>query len=389
MFKYILGPEHPSMKDKLEQMNQILTDLFQQIDQETVVYVMGDHGMDPKGDHGGDSENELNAGLFIYSKKPLYDQNESWNQVLEALKQMDFGTDEPLVMLENHRTFPQIDIVPTMALLSGLPIPFGNLGTLIPELFHIRQGSLSPLENLIQVARINAHQIHTYITNYSRLRAWAADSLSLLETEFQLAERSFKQPGNPIDKFTHYIRYTRSALISARKIWARFDVNLILMGCFTLLLTLVCLFVYTLYKMESVSLFKLLLSGILGGFIGYFEPIRYLSTSLVHDSAIHYWHECLFLSISLIQLSYIFSNLFSKSKDVLNVTFALNLITSWNGNVGLILIFMYLVGPASDSFTIYEDSITLYLLQTFGIFNLFLSQSIKQIQYRDAIFFKS
>lgn len=34
---------------------------------DTVLFVMGDHGMTRTGDHGGDSADELEAGIFIYS----------------------------------------------------------------------------------------------------------------------------------------------------------------------------------------------------------------------------------------------------------------------------------------------------------------------------------
>lgn len=34
---------------------------------DTVLFVLGDHGMTRTGDHGGDSQDELEAGLFIYS----------------------------------------------------------------------------------------------------------------------------------------------------------------------------------------------------------------------------------------------------------------------------------------------------------------------------------
>ena len=34
---------------------------------DTVLFVFGDHGMTRTGDHGGDSEDELTAGLFVYS----------------------------------------------------------------------------------------------------------------------------------------------------------------------------------------------------------------------------------------------------------------------------------------------------------------------------------
>ena len=38
---------------------------------DTVLFVFGDHGMTRTGDHGGDSEDELTAGLFVYSPAPI------------------------------------------------------------------------------------------------------------------------------------------------------------------------------------------------------------------------------------------------------------------------------------------------------------------------------
>lgn len=40
---------------------------------DTLLLVAGDHGMTETGDHGGDSEKEVNAALFVYSKTPLFD----------------------------------------------------------------------------------------------------------------------------------------------------------------------------------------------------------------------------------------------------------------------------------------------------------------------------
>ena len=42
------------------------------MDNDTVLFVMGDHGMTRSGDHGGDSKDEVMAGLFAYSKKGLF-----------------------------------------------------------------------------------------------------------------------------------------------------------------------------------------------------------------------------------------------------------------------------------------------------------------------------
>ena len=34
---------------------------------DTILFVFGDHGMTRSGDHGGDSNDELDAALFVYS----------------------------------------------------------------------------------------------------------------------------------------------------------------------------------------------------------------------------------------------------------------------------------------------------------------------------------
>lgn len=42
--------------------------VIDKMDNETTLLVIGDHGMTGTGDHGGESEDELNALLFAYSK---------------------------------------------------------------------------------------------------------------------------------------------------------------------------------------------------------------------------------------------------------------------------------------------------------------------------------
>ena len=56
---------------------EIITQLFacrsviDAISDDTVLFVFGDHGMTMSGDHGGDSHDELNAALFVYSPKSI------------------------------------------------------------------------------------------------------------------------------------------------------------------------------------------------------------------------------------------------------------------------------------------------------------------------------
>lgn len=45
--------------------------VIETLDKDTVLFVMGDHGMTRTGDHGGDSADEVDAALFVYSPKPV------------------------------------------------------------------------------------------------------------------------------------------------------------------------------------------------------------------------------------------------------------------------------------------------------------------------------
>ena len=56
------------MTAKLQQMDEFIRRLTATIDEDTLLVVMGDHGMDSKGDHGGESDDEVEAALWMYSK---------------------------------------------------------------------------------------------------------------------------------------------------------------------------------------------------------------------------------------------------------------------------------------------------------------------------------
>ncbi|KAM9206650.1 GPI ethanolamine phosphate transferase 3 isoform 4-T5 [Dugong dugon] len=107
------GPHHPEMAKKLSQMDHVIQGLVERLENDTLLVVAGDHGMTMNGDHGGDSELEVSAALFLYSPTALF----------------------PSVPPEEPEVVPQVSLVPTLALLLGLPIPFGNIGEVMTELF--------------------------------------------------------------------------------------------------------------------------------------------------------------------------------------------------------------------------------------------------------------
>lgn len=46
--------------------------IVERLENDTLLVVIGDHGMTKSGDHGGDSELEISAALFLYSPTALF-----------------------------------------------------------------------------------------------------------------------------------------------------------------------------------------------------------------------------------------------------------------------------------------------------------------------------
>jgi phosphatidylinositol glycan class O len=78
LLSHILGVDHAGhtytanhieIERKLNDTEQIVLDMINKMDSDTVLLVFGDHGMTDDGNHGGGTENELKSVLFAYRKK--------------------------------------------------------------------------------------------------------------------------------------------------------------------------------------------------------------------------------------------------------------------------------------------------------------------------------
>lgn len=105
---HIAGPSSPLVTPKLQEMDQIIEQIHRNIlrwDKEreapSLLVLCGDHGMSDGGSHGGASAAEVLTPLVLMS----------------SLFQEKGGT------AISTREVQQIDTVPTLALLLGLPIP--------------------------------------------------------------------------------------------------------------------------------------------------------------------------------------------------------------------------------------------------------------------------
>ncbi|KAM0793797.1 hypothetical protein ACM66B_001213 [Microbotryomycetes sp. NB124-2] len=287
------GAEHVEATRKLQENNLLLERVVEKLDDDTLFVLIGDHGMTNRGDHGGDSRDEVDAALWIYSKgKPLVD--------LEWITTAPTSSAHPAATLFNSsrdaartdlvdrmfldwperglpteaRSVAQVDLVPTLSLLLGLPIPFGNLGQPIPELFYRRSTlpaapsrpdqvsnkpkrgmfgraiaptpaplveELSPLSTLLHAYLLQSSQLSQYLSTYTSNPTTGSDLaryLPELHFHLELAKSSYRgahAPGHSrqeleqmaLNKFWTFGRKTRSR---ARSVWAKFDSSLIAAG---------------------------------------------------------------------------------------------------------------------------------------------------------------
>ena len=219
-----VGPDHPTMLGKQQQMNDVLKRVVDLLDDDTLLVVLGDHGMDRKGDHGGDGDLEVSSGLWIYSKGPALS---SKNPPMSNLPHKIFpGESSP------HRSVQQIDLVPTLSLLLGLPIPFNNLGTVIPELFwRDRSGS-----DYAKALDINARQVHAYLDTYRN-----SPSGGELDGVWRTLEAFWSRfhGGRPEERLEAAVYYNRLVLETCRSLWARFNPVLMMGGLGVIVLSLI------------------------------------------------------------------------------------------------------------------------------------------------------
>ena len=145
---------HPLLFERLERMDGLLQRVVELLPDDALLLFFGDHGMTNDGNHGGATKAETDAALFAYSPIPIFPpRNVAWGD--EAEKE-GFTTAQAK---NTPRVVSQIDLAPTLSMLLGLPIPFSNIGGIIPEFFYeqIQRGEAGDL------LQANKDQILSYL----------------------------------------------------------------------------------------------------------------------------------------------------------------------------------------------------------------------------------
>ena len=354
------GPEHPAMQEKLHQMDGVIRNITRMIDDTTLLIVMGDHGMDSKGDHGGESDDEVEAALWMYSKTPQFGRLRS--------------TDVPPPTAK-ERQVSQIDLVPTLSLLLGLPIPFNNLGSPIDEAF---AGADGPnWNNLGKVNLLTFQQMEQYQQVYSQMK-----DLDTNQHQFQKRQSimSALQSPDAIDWQAVYFAcrdWQQETVAMYRRLWANFHLVDMVEGI--VLSIFATLFLIRLARGVkgdfSVLVPQFLRSIGLGTAFG--ASIGPILTSVLPEyfTAISGTGFCVAVG-SFVGLTI---TLFKVKRSLRDPLYP-GSFWSW---MCLFFTVAQSAGFAANSFTIHEDTISLLFLTTFGV--LALVSSSRQATQQDRI----
>lgn len=198
------GPAHSVMSRKLQDVNLVVEKVVERLRADDLLVAIGDHGMTARGDHGGDSESERRSAVLFYSK-----QQHLWERLQ--------GTPASIY---------QTDVVPTISLLLGTPIPYNSLGAVVPALFTV--GRDGPRQALHAV-QVNAHQVRRYLLSYSNVTgtpwpspAQAAELDTMLRQADDLAARAATVAARD-QAVEAYLAFLTAARRASEAAWTTFD----------------------------------------------------------------------------------------------------------------------------------------------------------------------
>lgn len=115
------GPESTFMRPKQKEMDEIVKLIYDAMEEDTLFVLLGDHGMNEIGNHGGSSAGETSAALVFIADK-LQELNKTSQSPLRYNDEFTY-----------YERIQQIDLVPTLCSLLRLPIPKNSLGVFIRD----------------------------------------------------------------------------------------------------------------------------------------------------------------------------------------------------------------------------------------------------------------
>lgn len=325
---HVYGPRSSQMREKLIEMEAVLTNVKAQMPEDALLVVMGDHGMDDYGNHGGDSILEVESALWLYSKRSSF------------AKDIKIG-----------RPVSQIDLTSTLALLMGLPVPFNNLGLPIAETF-----SGISLKNYLSTIRATLFFMEKYLRTYTSSRsidtsrtlyavkeAMATSMQKLADRGKMASEEDF------LDAIKLLSAAHKGVIDYFRSIWAHFDIVFILLG--------VCVSAASLISACSLSTQRPLGLFTIGKVQLFLCSVLSAASMGAYKSDRLSLQEALGASLVLSLLSIALTQ-----QSVAQVLVKSTKMTSRWSMAALLAIFAHTALLASNSYTVFESNALLYII---------------------------
>lgn len=153
------------MASKHIEMDTVVKELYENIDENTLIVVAGDHGMNDVGNHGGSSAGETHAGLaFLSPKLKKFTHHDMYGELKAPYKTKLNEDGEPT--FEYLEQIQQEDIVPTLATLFNVPIPKNSVGIFIRQFLPLIKEELAYvklLENYKQLSNLINKRISSQV----------------------------------------------------------------------------------------------------------------------------------------------------------------------------------------------------------------------------------
>ena len=182
----------------------------------SMLFVFGDHGMTDNGDHGGGTAEEVESFLLAYH--PWATRGVTCSK-----------TDDDL---------PQIDFAPTLAAITGVPTPYGNLGKVNEKIFRLAHEGASAsssewVEDYVRALRANVEQVWNYVQAYGKGKTspFGADHFERLEAMIESARKSGEK--------ARFVDFLNEVADLARARWASFKLVNMALGFIVLVAAVV------------------------------------------------------------------------------------------------------------------------------------------------------
>ena len=285
----------------------------------------------------------------------------------------------PLINPEKREdTVKQVDLIPTLSTILGIPIPYVNLGKLVLDAIPNVNSDMNYWENMIPAVWANVNQVFSYIKEYSNsINVFDEEKLEKFKRDYMLLRKRLSTIKNDV----HYklfvadcLRYVSELREMCEEVWVQFDSSSMSRGLILIFISI--FFVYTtadsipknnLSRILSSSFLYLLYSSLL--------TITVLFFILYQFRILTAFFSNVFFFSNMISV-FMFATLLGQHWDTISLHwYNSGRKRSWNEIACRLIFFISLCVFFSNSFVVEEAYVSLFLLTTI-IFIIFLSSFI-------------